>query len=323
MRRAFTLIELLVAIEIIGILMVVLMPAVQRARETARRAQCSNHLRQIGLALHSYHDAFGQMPILAAQGVLSQPAHLYSIQARLLPYLDQAPIYAGLNFEVGIWRFGGDGWTVNQTVAASEIEVFLCPSDPRRIPGPPGDNNYRANLGSIAELPYVADPLGKDGPFSMLHPRRYPDIQDGLSHTAAFSEKLRGDGNNSIITAETDIFLLPPPRPAMNNDRYIQACRSFSPPFPVQDSRNGYTWILSDTLSTLYNHVTRPNSEVPDCGLDGNAPYPGLFPARSWHLGGVNVLMADGAVRFVSETIDLPTWVALGTRAGGEQVDDH
>lgn len=320
MRRGFTIIELLVAIGIIAILIATALPAAQAAREAARRTQCVNHLRQIGLALHSYHEQNQQLPILAAEDVASgRPAKFYSAHSRLLPFLGETALYNHINFHVEFSRGDLDSQFANRTAAACVIEVFLCPSDPREIPGPPGDTNYRANLGSIGKLPFVAAAGGLDGPFSFLSVRRNADIQDGLSQTAAFSEKLRGDGSSAMITLETDIFLLPTSTP-MSNSQYLKVCGALGKPLPPHDSRHGFTWLLSDTISTLYNHAIGPNSRIPDCGTDGFVPTPGLFPARSWHVGGVNLLTADGAVRFVSESIDLTTWRALGTRAGAESV---
>jgi hypothetical protein len=156
----------------------------------------------------------------------------------------------------------------------------------------------------------------------MLYRRSSADITDGLSHTAAFSEKLRGDGIASLITPETDIFFLPSPWLGLTNQQYFNECRMLKKPYPSHDSRHGMTWMLSGSVFTWYNHITVPNSVIPDCASRDAEPYPGLFPARSWHLNGVNLLMTDGAVRFISEEIEPQTWVALGTRANGETVSN-
>lgn len=319
-RRGLTLIECVVAMAAAALLVVLTLPAIQYAREAARRVQCRNNLHQIGLALHAYHDQFASYPpVYDADATRGIPWRFkrYSGQAKLLPFLGQAIVFNSINFDDAADSEAG----VNSTAAATQVATFLCPSDPRRFPEPPADNNYRMNMGTIAEI--VRDASGETGPFSAIHHRRSADAIDGLSNTAAFSEKLRGDGMKAVITSETDVFLVFYGRPLLaSNAEFVRTCGGLSEPLPEHDSQHGANWIVADSLYTWYNHVTGPNSAIADCARVGYRPYRGLFPARSWHIGGVNVLMADGSVVFVSETIDLTVWSSLGTRAGGEQLGD-
>jgi len=285
---------------------------------------CANNLRQIGLALNTYHEQYGQYPILgSADGNPSRPWRFkfFSLQSRLLPHMGESVIYNNINFDVGATVSNARDSVYNATAAASQIETFLCPSDPRRLSVSSGNNNYRINMGTIAET--IVDFSFENGPFSLFGPRRSSDIQDGLSKTAAFSEKLRGDGMNSVVTPDVDIFLIPPPNSALvSNAAYVNFCGTIRPPFPPHDSFNGFTWLLSGTSTTWYNHVLVPNSLIPDCGKDGTDPYRGLFPARSWHNDGVNLLMLDGSTRFVQENLESRIWQALGTKTGGEALSD-
>lgn len=321
MRRAFTIIELLVAIGIVGILTAISLPAIQRAREGARRTECSNHLRQLGLALHAYHDQYGQLPILGSVDRYDNGARqhkLFSAQSQLLPFLGFNSIYNSINFDVAATASNYDGAGVNRTAVVSRVELFICPSDPRRPPGRLGGNNYRVNTGTLAAL---AGPTGENGPFSTVFRRTFSDIADGLSFTAVFSEKLVGDGDNSKITPETDVFLLSSPLQVGSNAEYMKVCSNLGSGLRAHDSRHGFTWMVSDTIATWYNHTCGPNCRIPDCGVESTRPYRGLFSARSWHSGGVFMATADGSVRFIHENIDLRIWRALGTRSAGDSVE--
>src|SRR5258705_10858879 len=137
MRRAFTLIELLVVIAITGVLIALLLPAVQGAREAARRSQCVNNLKQIGLALHNYHDVNGTFPMGSGSGMYNPPGtvysakHCWSIHAAILPQFGQMPIYNAINFNFGNGSGTGSlAYSVNSTVLTTQINTFLCPSDP-------------------------------------------------------------------------------------------------------------------------------------------------------------------------------------------------
>jgi prepilin-type N-terminal cleavage/methylation domain-containing protein len=197
--RGFTLIELLVVIAIIAILIALLLPAVQQAREAARRTQCKNNLKQLGLAMHNYHDTYGSLPIADVNGA-STPV---SAHARLLPYIEQSSLYALVDFNVPYNH-------VNNTVARNtELQAFRCPSDPTTLPGSIGGrNNYYWNAGNVVVM-YSAGAAGQpDTNGIVFHNRkiRFNDITDGLSNSAAMAEKLTGDGNNGISSPKTDTF---------------------------------------------------------------------------------------------------------------------
>jgi prepilin-type N-terminal cleavage/methylation domain-containing protein len=321
MRKAFSLTELLAALGLIALLASFLLPAIQRARESARRTQCAGNLHEIGIALHAYEEQFGCYPLAfdvdETNGVPWR-FKMFSAQSRLLPFLTYQSTYNSINFQVGAspYMANDPDSPINSTAAASHIAQFLCPSDPRHFDGPPGDNNYRINMGTIAE--FLNDYSGENGPFSSVFCRRSADVTDGLAHTGFFSEKLRGDGSVAV-TPETDIFFVFPDRSGLvSNVEFIQQCGTLTLPLPPHESRHGFSWLFSGTLYTWYNHVTGPNSLVPDCAKVGHNPHRGLFAARSWHFGGVNVLMGDGAVQFVQDSVDLSIWRALGTRARGD-----
>jgi prepilin-type N-terminal cleavage/methylation domain-containing protein/prepilin-type processing-associated H-X9-DG protein len=325
MRRAFTLIELLIVIGILGFLTALALPSAQRAREAARRSHCSSNLHQIGVALHSYEEQYSCYPILYGVDVFPRGGwrfKMFSAQSRLLPFLDQHVVFNAINFDLGMHSdanvYTG---TANCTAGGSCVEVFLCPTDARQLPGPPADNNYRVNMGTQAE--YARSRSGENGPFSMFYTRSSRDITDGLGQTAVFSEKLIGDGNNSVFAPDSDIVLIPSPFLGKTNGQYLRECEGLvvAAPLPSHDSQHGYTWLVSGSASTWYTHVLGPNSQFSDCASSDMQPYTGLFPARSWHLGGVNVLTADGAVRFLSEEVELTVWRALGTRSGAEVLE--
>lgn len=296
----FTLIELLVVIAIIAILIALLLPAVQQAREAARRSQCKNNLKQIGLALHNYHDTNKVMP----PGHILQPSGLgdrITFPAAIWPYLDQQPLY-DLIPDPKNPDWGGCGNAQQTQLLRTVLGIFQCPSD--------GDsefdhacrsrNNYNANAGIgllRKELPARHTP----GIFYQNSRVRMRDITDGTSSTMGFSEIIKVRGPNG---------------------------------------RGRYRGAWSYPEGCHYMHDRTPNSPIPDeirtSMCDSNdqedplAPCIGTFSAhntralnmaaRSRHSGGVNGLLMDGSVRFVSSNIHLPTWQALGTPFGNEVI---
>jgi prepilin-type N-terminal cleavage/methylation domain-containing protein/prepilin-type processing-associated H-X9-DG protein len=309
-RRGFTLIELLVVIAIIGVLIALLLPAVQAAREAARRAQCVNNLKQIGLALHNYHDVQGVLP-------MGRDSLSLSVHSRLLPYVEQVPLYDAINF------FFTYSAAPNSTALGAGVNVYICPSDfsAAQVPAGWAGNNYRANQGSglLWGLPptNTSDPNygypEPNGVFYLNSSTRFASVKDGLSNTAFFSEHLRGDYSNAIGTDTSDTFQ-PGTHPA-TADEAVQDCRAV---VPTDITKQGYSnvgapWMYGYHSTTVYFHVGAPNSR--SCMFP-----PGRIAttANSAHPGGVNVLLGDGAVKFIKSTINLQTWRALGTRKGGE-----
>jgi prepilin-type N-terminal cleavage/methylation domain-containing protein/prepilin-type processing-associated H-X9-DG protein len=311
-RAGFTLIELLVVIAIIGVLIALLLPAVQAAREAARRAQCTNNLKQLGIALHNYHDIVGTLPL----GRTIPQGDSFSPQARMLPQMEQTTLQNALNFDLA-WSAAA-----NSTAFRSSIASLLCPSDPRtRVPNGWGATNYRTNEGTSVAMWYGpsdatavnAGVAAPNGLFFAIDPIRLADITDGTSNTAAFSEHLKGDFDNTVATERADTFW-PQTYPA-NPDEAVQQCRAM-------DWRNlayqrvsdvGAPWVYGYHSTTSYWHSGPPNSR--SCMFP---PSRIMTVATSQHPGGVNLGLADGSVRFVKDSVNLAAWRAIGTRNGGE-----
>jgi prepilin-type N-terminal cleavage/methylation domain-containing protein/prepilin-type processing-associated H-X9-DG protein len=346
-RTGFTLIELLVVIAIIAVLISLLLPAVQSAREAARRAQCVNNLKQLGLAIHNYHQSVNALPWGDGPWWIEWSAHTL-----LLPYIEQGPIYNSINFG-DMLPFGKPSFVidhpVNTTAANSAISGFLCPSDQDRLTTPDGHNNYMANSGSAPNSCYGgnAGTMAWSGPAA--GPFIYSDqghvvsfggtsisfasITDGLSNTAAFSERVKAIGNNygnttaPFDTGKPTASLSTPP--AVDNSlegaptAYYQIC-SQTPPTPApgnqdwanfaDDNISGAMWMSGQPALTRYIHVMPPNTWSCRSGLQI------AHNANSHHPGVVNVCFCDGSVKAIKSTIDVKTWWALGTRAGGEVI---
>jgi prepilin-type N-terminal cleavage/methylation domain-containing protein/prepilin-type processing-associated H-X9-DG protein len=348
-RRGFTLIELLVVIAIIAVLIALLLPAVQAAREAARRAQCVNNLKQLGLGIHNYtqsnNDSFpwGTGPWW----------NEWSAQALLLPYIEQGPLYNSLNF-INLHDFGGVNanidWPGNSTGYYAKIATFSCPSDSDRLTDPHGHNNYMANSGSAPNCFYNGNnsptSAGATGPaagpfiFSAVSlgggtDVRSAGITDGLSNTAAFSERVKAIGSNAAPgTAPFDTSKPTASIARLNlianslegqSRPYYQACIA-KPPTPnngedfarVDDNNiSGANWASGQPACTRYCHIMPPNTWT--CRAPGTLLQMSHV-ASSRHPGIVNVLMCDGSVKAIKNSVNLDTWWALGTRAGGEVI---
>ncbi len=329
-RRAFTLLELLVVLAIVGLLLALLLPAIAAARAAARRTQCRANLKQIGVALNSYHSAYQVFPFGAGADPnvdRSSPHRLYSALSQLLPYLGSEAVFNAINFQVPPFFPDPDATASrlalagpNATAALTKIGMFLCPADSGgyemdlRELHPWGHTNYRSSNGST----WSAGP--GDGLFGQVSSTRFSDVLDGTSHTAAFSEKLIGDDDRKRIGVLTDLWF-------DGNDHGHQEglnawCRALEPestPGLMQDSDTGQNWLRANMNWTRYNHVELPNRK--SCKNRGLTVFGVSMAASSNHAGGVNTLFADGSVRFVTDEIELVVWRALGTIRGGESVE--
>jgi prepilin-type N-terminal cleavage/methylation domain-containing protein/prepilin-type processing-associated H-X9-DG protein len=334
-HHGFTLIELLVVIGVIGVLVGLTLPAVQAAREAGRRAQCLSNLRQIGIAMHAYEGAFQCFPVCNTV-VVRSPSYLYeghfAPQVRLLPYLDQKALFDAINFDTGSVPLETEGFepltpeelainSTNQTVYMTRLSVFLCPSDP----GPwRVGNSYRANIGVGPSKSMTAEfPDSGNGFFSesswqvrMIRPAYVPD---GISHTAAFSERLQGSGQPGAGVPARDFYSQP--FFVRTADQLLQSCRIAARDGKEVWTLGGAWWFWLGRERTLYSHTQPPNGQVPDCLQGAARTAPGMASARSFHPGGVNVMMGDGAVRFTLDSISTAVWRGLGTRNGRELVD--
>lgn len=330
-RRAFTLIEMLVTIGILSILAALFLPAVQSAREAARRTQCQGNLHQIGLALHSYHASANSFPPSVTTRTPpggSVYGGFYSVQDRILPYLDQAPLYNAINYATGTWPIDtylaptpslyAELNGANATAYHTGVGVFLCPSDGGQFTS--AGNNYRGCTGvGPSGVAWIELPDSGNGMFPEIGTITAARVADGLSHTVAFSERLRGSGRQPP-DPERDIFK----RAGIINtaDQLLIACRIAARPANTPGYvTSGQWWFWTGRERTLYNNAQVPNGSIPDCTYGGMTPMVDMATARSRHPGGVNVIMGDGTGRFVTDSIAQPVWRGFGTRSGGELVD--
>ena len=326
-RSGFTLIELLVVIAIIAVLIALLLPAVQAVREAARRMQCTNNLKQIGLALHNYHASWNCFPVgflYAYRGVLpiSSPSqYRWSALAQMAPQLEQANVFNALNFDFPIAHMPTAGPTpfwpyfpANTTAMATQVALFLCPSDGAPPPAAgTGPTNYAFCSGDGSN---GGDATNADGAFILGLPQSVATVTDGSSQTAAASEQLLGIAGPYSQTTPTPVPL--PWTRAMA--RVVAGPLTDAACAVAGDGwllNKGSSWWDGNYQNALYNHYLAPNASRPDCIVYHN---PGWKAARSSHPGGVNALFCDGHVAFVKDTINLGIWRAVSTRAGGEVV---
>ncbi|WP_037198212.1 DUF1559 domain-containing protein [Rhodopirellula baltica] len=397
-RFAFTLVELLVVIAIIGVLVALLLPAVQSAREAARRMSCGNNMKQIGLGLHNYHAAFNQLPIhgvgptdendnTAGRGSANDGTGFTRMELTylvgLLPYVEQQSIWSMISNPLieadgDIWpAFGPRPWTIQYPPWATEIPTYRCPSDPGfGLPGLgrtnyaacTGDGFYEAEHGVTVwntsanrweyneRLAMQRAQCGLRGAFVPRKSMRFRDFTDGLSNTIAVGEIATGldDRDNRTIGFTNakggffqiannpkrcfDLGFIDPERPNF----WTEDARVYAPV-----SQRGLRWADFHTLQSQFNTILGPNSEV--C-LVGHSDTYGIAPPSSYHIGGVHVAMSDGAVKFITDSIeagnsrvpcvyckalsgqtDSPTaagsespyglWGSLGTRAAREIIN--
>ncbi len=307
----FTLVELLVVIAIIGVLVGLLLPAVQSAREAARRMQCSNNLKQIGLALHNYESAYKMFPAGRTA------SFSISTHAAILPFIEQPGTAELVDYKVA--------WNHANNVAATKTPVpaFNCPSD-SQLPNPSGwaGTTYRSCQGSgiLWGLPptITTDPNygmpEPNGVFYLDKKLRFRDILDGTSNTAAFSEHGQSDFSNAMVH-RNDTFW--PQTNPLTPDEAYQQCEAIDINNLMYQRVSDVSapWVYGYHSTTIYMHAAPPNKR--SCMFP-----PGRISttAKSSHTGGVMVARCDGSVIFVTDSVNLALWRALGTRANSETI---
>jgi prepilin-type processing-associated H-X9-DG protein len=321
------LIELLVVIAIIAVLIALLLPAVQSAREAARRVKCTNNLKQFGIALHHYHSGWNSFPVgflYAYKDVLPNSSPLqyrWSVLAQMTPHLEQANLFNALNFDFPIahkpTQAGALFWPyfeANTTVMAMQVSIFVCPSDGAPAPAAnTGPTNYAFCSGDGSN---GGDATGANGAFVLGTAESVANLTDGTSLTMAASEQLLG-----IAGPYSQPTPLPVPVPWRRAMARVVAGPLTDPTCAVAGNgwllNRGSSWWDGNYQNALYNHYLPPNAGRPDCIVYHN---PGWKAARSLHPSGVNALYCDGHVVFVKDTVNLGVWWAVSTRAGGEVI---
>jgi prepilin-type N-terminal cleavage/methylation domain-containing protein/prepilin-type processing-associated H-X9-DG protein len=323
-RSGFTLIELLVVVAILAILMALLIPAVQKVREAASRAMCANNLKQLGIAMHNFHGQSKKLPSGDFNDVNYGPSAVVS----LLPYVDQKAI-RDLYIMTGV-SGASPGTASNDIAGAIRIPLLICPSDIHRNDNYQfGWNSYHMNYGTWVKA------NGWDGLFAPNFVAagakgnagvRFKEVADGLSNTAAFAEVAMGLGNDAgsggrrdprvdCYEASSLASTVTGARSTLTGMDWTTAgfAGGWSPPW----SWRGYPWREGSIWRNGYTHLLPPDSP---CWRANGDWFQLVSPPSSFHGGGVNVLMGDGAVRFVGDDINPDAWTAAGSKAGGESL---
>ncbi len=357
-RAGFTLIELLVVIAIIAVLIALLLPAVQAAREAARRIQCINNMKQIGLALHNYLSSNESVPpgALTARNKngslrLQQANGDWSAFARMLSFLEQQPLFNAANFSIAPWYDSGNyGDFVNQTVSTTRLNSFLCPSDTppsydlfvindfhATAPG----TSYFASIGSSLDWNATDGSSAPNGIFAYLPANgsastvKLASITDGTSNTIAFGEWRIGTGNPSVVAIPQDIAVnvgVPPgaganspllsmPAGAAGFQQWLPMCSAgLTVNRGLHTSLLGIDWAYGINSYTMGNVLLAPNPTYPNCAVFNAIDTPIMCTLSSFHPGGANVVLCDGSVRFLKNSTNLQTIWSLGSRNQGEVI---
>lgn len=321
-RRGFTLVELLIVIAIIGVLAGLLLPAIQSAREAARRSSCTNNLRQMALATLMFHDVKKSFPI-ARQG----DEDAFGQHTELFPYLEEGTITFQFNYKLKPGKNPARFIKVPLFLCPSDIEDRMWDKDNNAHQFDWGKNNYRACAGS--EFGLTSDnnqPTAKEknnGIFLTNQAIRLAQVTDGSSHTALFSEALRGDADDNNIEVESDLFQIGGGAGTNTTQKVYNAAMKLNLSTMrganKQTSYAGRNWINGNYMTTRYNHVMPPNTFSVTRGNSPNNKG-GAITASSRHSGGVNLALADGSVTFINDGIELMVWRAFGSRNGNELI---
>lgn len=335
-RAGFTLIELLVVIAIIAVLIALLLPAVQQAREAARRSQCRNNLKQIGLAIHNYHDAMGTFPVIFGwNAATGERTGAFTDKVMLLPYLDQAPIYSRVNFNDFPWDSGGWFGGSNIQTMSMRMPIFICPTEPNVTKGGAANFNYAMSHG-VQPFNQFGDGRSHNGfahavgwPGNGTNPDGGPvtagKFPDGLSNTACYSEILVDPSIPYNKKYSMHDWTWGGANPANNR----QICNNFTQSNWINNTDGGrqgmkgcsWGWAFGGVGAT-YTHTMGPNEKACHNGPVEDWSSNNMVGAQSYHVGGVHLCMGDGSVRFVSENVNYKTWQAIGSRNGDEVITE-
>jgi len=355
-RRGFTLIELLVVIAIIAVLIALLLPAVQAAREAARRSQCVNNMKQMGLAIHNYHSVNDVFPMgcgsaIYDAGLKYNVKQNLSAHAAMLPFLEQTAVYNAINFNIGCEDAAGTlAYVVNSTGTNTQISAFVCPSDPNA--GKPDNNNtsntnnyyacvgtsmYWSKIGTdapYANLNVTNINMPSTGLFTYQQSYGLNSCTDGSSNTIAFAEAVVGNqsqkigqkfsGLQNIGGLSTFETMDASANQGANALAAIQVCQAaFTSKSGSVDVQRGENWAHGCMAMTMFNTIATPNlynGSFTHCSRIGSGARSDISNADSYHPGGVNVAMADGSVKFIKNSVNPMTWYGLGTKGGGEVI---
>jgi prepilin-type N-terminal cleavage/methylation domain-containing protein/prepilin-type processing-associated H-X9-DG protein len=341
-RAGFTLIELLVVIAIIAVLIALLLPAVQAAREAARRSQCVNNLKQIGLALHNYASIQNVLPPGRINSHVAGLGNCWGMYAQILPQMEMQAVFNSFNFNLP----PDTPALANTTGNLTFITTLICPSDlpPTLITVggfPFATHNYNVNAGSnypvdaniaASNMPSPAFSGNPNGPFYENSAVSFPAITDGTSNTVAVTETIRSQQASSYANDPLGVFLVTGNNsstgPALTSDAdYVSLCLSLPASTTQFQATKGVRWNYGAPGHSMYNHRRPPNDKRADCrgGLPHSIRSDPLWSylslnvaARSRHPGGVNSLFCDGSVKFIKDSINASAWQALGSSNGSE-----